>query len=156
MQLQHTLKKSYSFEGKGLHTGRVAKMTIKPAPVDTGICFRRTDIGEDAYVPALAENVSSTARSTTISCGDASVMTIEHVLSALTGMGIDKFLAMLEELARAGTRKCVLHIPMSEQAVLGQLYKLATVESVDYRDDYVEVNAVLDTRAQGTFKKYIV
>ena len=89
MQLQQTLKKCYSFEGKGLHTGRVAKMTIKPAPADTGIRFRRTDIGEDAYVPALAENVSSTARSTTISCGEASVTTIEHIMSALTGMGVD-------------------------------------------------------------------
>jgi UDP-3-O-[3-hydroxymyristoyl] N-acetylglucosamine deacetylase/3-hydroxyacyl-[acyl-carrier-protein] dehydratase len=89
MQLQQTLKKSYSFEGKGLHTGRVAKITIKPAPVDTGIVFVRTDIGEDAVVPALAENVSNTARSTTISCGDASVSTIEHLLSALTGMGVD-------------------------------------------------------------------
>ena len=89
MQLQQTLKKSYSFEGKGLHTGKVAKMVINPAPVDTGIRFRRTDIGEDAYVPALAENVSSTARSTTISCGEASVTTIEHVMSALTGMGVD-------------------------------------------------------------------
>ena len=89
MQLQQTLKKSYSFEGKGLHTGRVAKMVISPAPADTGIRFRRTDIGEEAYVPALAENVTSTARSTTISCGEASVTTIEHVLSALTGMGVD-------------------------------------------------------------------
>ncbi len=77
-------------------------------------------------------------------------------ISALTGMGIDKFLGMLEELARAGTRKCILHIPMAEQAVLGQLYKLATVENVEYRDEYMEVTAVLDTRAQGVFKKYIV
>ena len=87
--MQQTLKKSYSFEGKGLHTGRIAKMTIKPAAADTGIVFRRIDINEDARVEALAENVSSTARSTTISCGDASVSTIEHVLSALTGMGVD-------------------------------------------------------------------
>ena len=64
-------------------------MTIKPAAADTGIVFRRTDIGEDAKVPALAEYVSSTARSTTISCGEATVGTIEHVLSALTGMGVD-------------------------------------------------------------------
>ena len=89
MQLQQTLKKSYSFEGKGLHTGRTARMVVKPAPADTGIRFRRTDIGEDAYVEALAENVSNTARSTTISCGEVSVSTIEHVLSALTGMGVD-------------------------------------------------------------------
>lgn len=89
MQLQQTLKKDYSFEGKGLHTGRIARMTIMPAPENTGIRFRRTDIGTDAFVDALAENVSSTARSTTISSGDISVMTIEHVLSALTGMGVD-------------------------------------------------------------------
>ena len=89
MQLQQTVKKSYSFEGKGLHTGRIARMTINPAPADTGIRFRRTDMGEEACVDALAENVSSTARSTTISAGEVSVMTIEHVLSALTGMGVD-------------------------------------------------------------------
>ena len=89
MQLQQTLRKEYSFEGKGLHTGRVARMTVCPAPVDTGIIFRRTDLGEDAIVEALAENVSNTARSTTISKGEASVSTIEHILSALTGMGVD-------------------------------------------------------------------
>ena len=89
MQLQQTLKKTYTFEGKGLHTGKMAKMTLNPAPADTGIRFRRIDIGEDAYVDALADNVSSTARSTTLSCGKASVTTIEHVLSALTGMGVD-------------------------------------------------------------------
>lgn len=64
-------------------------MVIKPAPADTGIRFRRTDISENAYVEALAENVSNTARSTTISSGEASVSTIEHVMSALTGMGVD-------------------------------------------------------------------
>ena len=89
MQLQQTLKKSYSFEGKGLHTGKMAKMTLNPAPADTGIRFRRIDIGEDAFIDALADNVSSTARSTTLSCGTASVTTIEHVLSSLTGMGVD-------------------------------------------------------------------
>ena len=87
--MQQTLKKSYSFEGKGLHTGKMAKMTLNPAPADTGIRFRRIDIGEDAFIDALADNVSSTARSTTLSCGKASVTTIEHVLSALTGMGVD-------------------------------------------------------------------
>lgn len=89
MQLQQTLRKNYSFEGKGLHTGKVARMTVGPAPVDTGIIFRRTDIGEDAFVEAVAENVSNTARSTTISKGLASVSTIEHIMSALTGLGID-------------------------------------------------------------------
>lgn len=98
MQLQQTVRKDYSFEGKGLHTGKVAHMTIKPAPADTGIRFRRTDLGEDAYVDALAENVSNTARSTTISNGEASVSTIEHVLSALTGMGVDNALIDIDNV----------------------------------------------------------
>lgn len=89
MQLQYTVKKEYTFEGKGLHTGKMARMTVKPAPADTGIVFRRTDLGENAEVAALADNVSNTARSTTISSGEVSVSTIEHILSALTGMGVD-------------------------------------------------------------------
>lgn len=98
MQLQQTLRKSYSFEGKGLHTGKVAKMTVGPAPVDTGIRFVRTDIGIDAIVDALAENVTSTARSTTISMGEASISTIEHILSALTGMGVDNALIEIDNV----------------------------------------------------------
>lgn len=77
-------------------------------------------------------------------------------ISALTGAGIDTFLSMLEDLARAGTKRCTLHIPMTEQSVLNLLYRLATVEDIRYCDEYVEVKAVLDSRAQGTFKKYIV
>ena len=96
--MQQTLKKSYIFEGKGLHTGKVAKMVIKPAPADTGIRFRRTDISEDTYIDALAENVSNTARSTTISYGEASVSTIEHVLSALTGMGVDNAIIDIDNI----------------------------------------------------------
>lgn len=77
-------------------------------------------------------------------------------ISALTGAGIDTFLSMLEDLARAGTRRCTLRIPMAEQGVLNQLYRLATVEDVQYKDEFAEATAVLDSRAQGTFKKYIV
>lgn len=93
---QNTLKKEYVFSGKGLHSGRFATMTLKPAPVNTGIRFVRTDIGPDATVDALAENVSSTARSTTISNGNASVGTIEHLLSAMTGMGVDNVIVEID------------------------------------------------------------
>ena len=89
MQFQQTVRKNYSFEGKGLHTGNVATMVVMPAPVDTGLVFRRVDLEGCPEVEALAENVSNTARSTTISKGQASVSTIEHILSALTGMGVD-------------------------------------------------------------------
>lgn len=86
---QHTLKQTLSFEGKGLHTGVQAHLDIIPASTDSGIRFIRTDLGEDAVIEALAENVSSTARSTTISQNGASVSTVEHLLSALTGTGVD-------------------------------------------------------------------
>lgn len=93
---QRTLQNSYKFEGKGLHSGRYAHMTVGPAPVDTGIRFHRTDVGPSAFVDAVAENVSSTARSTTISKGKATVGTIEHILSALTGLGIDNALIEID------------------------------------------------------------
>lgn len=86
---QYTLSKEYKFEGKGLHTGRYSHLCLKPAPADTGIVFVRTDMGENVFVHALASNVSSTARSTTLQEGDASVATVEHILSALTGLGVD-------------------------------------------------------------------
>ena len=87
--LQHTLGKSYTFEGKGLHTGQFSRMTVSPAPEDSGIRFRRTDLGKDVWLDALADRVDSTSRSTRISNGEASINTIEHLLSALTGMGVD-------------------------------------------------------------------
>ena len=86
---QHTLRAAHSFEGKGLHTGVYTHMTVLPAPADTGIVFRRVDIPGSPEVRALAENVSNTARSTTISCKEAEAVTIEHIMSALTGMGVD-------------------------------------------------------------------
>ena len=95
---QKTLAGEYEFHGKGLHTGKISKMILKPAPEDTGIVFHRVDLGEDAFVEALAENVSSTARSTTISKGEATVATIEHIMSALTGMGVDNALIEIDNV----------------------------------------------------------
>lgn len=93
---QRTLKYRYNFEGKGLHTGKYCHMTVCPAPSNTGIRFQRTDLGKDAYVDAVAKNVSLTSRSTTISDGKVSVMTIEHLLSALTGFGIDNAMITID------------------------------------------------------------
>ena len=92
---QRTLTRSYPFEGKGIHTGRFSHVCIKPADENTGIVFVRTDLGK--RIPALAENVSSTARSTTLSCGGASVRTVEHVLSALTGLGVDNAVIEIDD-----------------------------------------------------------
>lgn len=93
---QQTVKREYTFEGRGLHTGCYAHLTICPAPEDFGIRFLRTDLNVE--VPALATNVSRTARSTTISIGEVSVVTIEHLLSALTGLGVDNALLKLDNV----------------------------------------------------------
>ena len=95
MQLQQTLRKSYKFCGKGLHTGKPVTMTLNPAPVDTGIVFRRLDLPGTPQIQALAEFVTNTSRSTTISDGVCTVITVEHILSALTGLGIDNALVEL-------------------------------------------------------------
>lgn len=95
---QQTIKRTYTYEGKGLHTGKQSRMTLNPAPAGTGIVFKRTDLGENALVHALAENVSSTARSTSISEGEASVVTIEHIMSALTGLGVDNAIIEIDNI----------------------------------------------------------
>lgn len=94
---QHTLKRIYSFEGKGLHTGVYTHMAVCPAPAGTGIRFVRRDIGE-SYLPALANHVSNTARSTTISNGQNNLATIEHLMSALTGLGVDNAIVEVDNI----------------------------------------------------------
>ena len=76
--MQQTLARACSFEGKGLHTGKIAHMTVHPGPIDSGIVFHRTDLGAEAKLPALADFVSNTARSTTLTREGVSVVTIER------------------------------------------------------------------------------
>lgn len=98
MQLQNTLKKEYTFCGQGLHTGRKACMTLCPAPENTGILFKRVDLPGEPEVPALAQYVTNTARSTTISKGECTVVTTEHLLAALTGLGVDNCIVKIDNL----------------------------------------------------------
>lgn len=93
---ERTLSKSYEFEGKGLHTGTSSKMKVSPAPAGTGVVFVRTDLG--VTIPALAENVSNTARCTVISKGEAKISTIEHLMSAFTGLGIDNAIVEIDNV----------------------------------------------------------
>ena len=95
---QHTLKKSYYFEGKGLHTGTYAHMKIMPAPADSGIKFRRTDLRNKPVIEAIANNVTNTARSTTISHRETLAVTIEHIMSCFTGLGVDNAIVELDNI----------------------------------------------------------
>lgn len=86
---QRTLKNSIRATGVGLHTGKKVLMTLRPAPPDSGIVFRRTDLPESAEVRAFAENVTDTMLGTTLANGEVRVSTVEHLLSAFAGLGID-------------------------------------------------------------------
>ena len=86
---QRTLKNAIRATGVGLHTGKKVLMTLRPAPADSGVVFRRTDLPAPAEVRAHAENVSDTMLGTTLCKGEARVSTVEHLLSAFAGLGID-------------------------------------------------------------------
>jgi len=86
---QRTILRERSIKGKSLHTGEEVTLTLKPADPSTGFLFRRTDLYGKPEIRPFSENVSELVRSTTITNGNAKVHTIEHVLSALVGCGID-------------------------------------------------------------------
>ncbi len=86
---QRTLKRVIRAAGVGLHTGEKVYLTLRPAPADSGILFRRTDLKIPVTIPARAENVSDTRLSTTLGQGVVKVSTVEHLLSAFAGLGID-------------------------------------------------------------------
>ncbi|MEE4203936.1 MAG: UDP-3-O-acyl-N-acetylglucosamine deacetylase [Halieaceae bacterium] len=86
---QRTLRNAIKATGVGLHTGEKVFLTLSPAPVDTGIVFRRTDLSPVAEIPARAEMVGDTTLSTSLGLGDVRVSTVEHLLSAMAGLGID-------------------------------------------------------------------
>jgi UDP-3-O-[3-hydroxymyristoyl] N-acetylglucosamine deacetylase len=89
MPLQRTLRNVIRATGVGLHSGEKVYMTMRPAPVDHGIVFRRTDLDPEVEIPARADLVTETMLCTGLSRGTGSVMTVEHLLSALAGLGID-------------------------------------------------------------------
>jgi len=89
MPLQRTLRNVIRATGVGLHSGEKVYMTMRPAPVDHGIVFRRTDLDPEVEIPARADLVTETMLCTGLSRGPGSVMTVEHLLSALAGLGID-------------------------------------------------------------------
>ncbi len=86
---QQTLKAPITFTGKGLHTGLNVTMTVLPAEPNTGIIFKRVDLEGKPVIEALGDNVTDTARGTTIQKGEVRISTIEHIMAALWTMGVD-------------------------------------------------------------------
>ena len=89
MLKQHTLKTTTRATGVGLHSGARVELTLRPAPPDTGIVFRRVDLSEPVEIPVSAASVSDTRLASTLSNGGAKVNTVEHLMSACAGLGLD-------------------------------------------------------------------
>ena len=96
MLKQRTLKNPIKAVGIGLHTGQNITMELLPADVNTGINFIRKDIDEDLLIPAIAENVGDTSLSTALIKDDVKISTIEHLLSAIAGLGVDNCLIKVD------------------------------------------------------------
>jgi UDP-3-O-[3-hydroxymyristoyl] N-acetylglucosamine deacetylase len=96
MHLQRTLKKEINCFSVGLHTGRKVNMKIKPAPVDTGIIFIRKDLPDAEPIHANYNNVCDTTLATTLGSNGVTVSTVEHLLSAFSGMGVDNAIIELD------------------------------------------------------------
>jgi UDP-3-O-[3-hydroxymyristoyl] N-acetylglucosamine deacetylase/3-hydroxyacyl-[acyl-carrier-protein] dehydratase len=93
---QQTLGQSARFAGVGLHSGNRVEMTFLPAPPNSGIRFRRMDLEGQPEIEARVDNVSTTQRSTSLSKGNAKILTVEHVLAAFAGRGIDNAIVELD------------------------------------------------------------
>ena len=93
---QRTLKSLTSASGVGLHTGRKVRITLRPAPIDTGVVFRRVDLASPVDIPARADSVGETRLSSCLVNGDAKVYTVEHLMSALAGLGVDNIYVDLD------------------------------------------------------------
>ena len=94
--MEHTLASSATLEGTSLHTGEKVTLTIKPAPAGHGFKFRRIDLPDKPFIDADVARVETVERATTLSVGSVRVHTVEHVISALTGMGVDNALIEMD------------------------------------------------------------
>ena len=92
MEKQCTLKNKVSVKGAGLHTRQCGTLTFNPAPINSGIRFRRIDLESQPIIEADVDNVIDTARGTTLGKGGVKIYTVEHVLASLRGMGVDNVL----------------------------------------------------------------
>jgi UDP-3-O-[3-hydroxymyristoyl] N-acetylglucosamine deacetylase/3-hydroxyacyl-[acyl-carrier-protein] dehydratase len=95
-EFQHTVGKTASFSGTSLHTGEKVSLKLHPAPVDHGIKFKRKDLQDEPTIVARIDNLKTVERATTIGEGSVRVHTVEHVLAALSGMGVDNAIVEMD------------------------------------------------------------
>src|SRR5436309_316883 len=95
-EVQHTLAKSAGFSGTSLHTGEKVSLKLHPAPENHGIKFKRKDLADEPTIDAKIDNLKTVERATTIGEGSMRVHTVEHVLSALSAMGVDNAIVEMD------------------------------------------------------------
>lgn len=130
MSKQRTINESFSFSGKGLHTGLDITLTFQPAPVNHGIKIKRTDIEGAPMIDALADYVTQTMRGTVLQKGDVQVSTIEHAMAALAAYGVDNVLFEVN----------APEFPIldgSAKFFVDALQKVGTVEQSEEKDYYI-------------------
>jgi UDP-3-O-[3-hydroxymyristoyl] N-acetylglucosamine deacetylase/3-hydroxyacyl-[acyl-carrier-protein] dehydratase len=137
---QKTIKKPVSFSGWGLHTGVEVKLTLAPAPENHGYQFVRTDLNDRPVIRAVAENVVETSRGTTLEENEVKVSTIEHVLAACVGSGIDNISIELNgpeaPILDGSSREysaAIAKAGYTQQEASRNVFKIE--EKIEYRDE---------------------
>src|SRR3954467_5452250 len=95
-EFQHTVGKAAGFSGTSLHTGEKVSLKLHPAPVNHGIKFKRKDLQDEPTIDAKIDNLKTVERATTIGEGSVRVHTVEHVLAALSAMGVDNAIVEMD------------------------------------------------------------
>ncbi|MGB2115350.1 MAG: UDP-3-O-acyl-N-acetylglucosamine deacetylase [Porticoccaceae bacterium] len=149
MVKQRTLKNAIQASGVGLHTGEKVYMTLHPSAPDTGVVFRRTDLNPMVEIPAQAKNVGDTTLSTTLIKDGTRVSTVEHLMSALAGMGIDN---VMVDVSAA-------EIPIMDGSAAPFVFLLqsAGIEEQDAPKKFVRVKRPVTVKQDGkeaTFKPF--
>lgn len=170
---QRTLAREVSLNGKGLHTGLNVTVTFKPAPVNHGYKFCRTDLPGKPLIDALAENVTDTSRGTTLVQNNASVSTIEHTLAALHGLCIDnalielngpeapimggaawKFTEALKDAGFKEQRDDRNYFTVTQKIVYSD--EEHGVDLIIYPDDHLSINVLIDYNSRILGNQYAI
>ncbi|MBK9272657.1 MAG: bifunctional UDP-3-O-[3-hydroxymyristoyl] N-acetylglucosamine deacetylase/3-hydroxyacyl-ACP dehydratase [Saprospiraceae bacterium] len=145
---QTTLAKEATVSGVGLHTGKPVTLTFKPAEAGFGIKFKRVDLPDQPVIPADVSRVISTNRGTTLQEGLAQVWTVEHTLSALSGMGIDNVLIELD-----GPEIPILD---GSARIFVDLFKAAEIIQLDAPKEYMVIREPLSFEDEQTGAEYTI
>jgi UDP-3-O-[3-hydroxymyristoyl] N-acetylglucosamine deacetylase len=145
MMKQRTLKKVIQATGIGLHSGKKVLMTLRPAPINTGIVFRRVDLSPIVEIPALYGNVCDTLLCTSLQRDGVKVATVEHLLSALAGLDVNNVYIDLDEaevpIMDGSARPFALLLDLAgirEQSAAKRFIRILKPIRVEDRDKYVQ------------------